>query len=206
VDYSQHKQLEFRRKFWKFFGATIRMTDVGGVHELGIAHMKAFRLKNDVTLYADNTQQRPLLNIKARQAIAFNYVFDVIDPQTGQPLFALQRQGLKSAFVRDHWLLLDTTGNQFGEIIETSSTLALARRWLSALNELLGLVFAFVPETYTIRTTTGTPQLIGNVIHRKNPIIVKMSLDTAQAQIATDPRVAVASCIMLCIRDASKNT
>lgn len=206
MDYSQYKQLEFRRKFWKIFGATIRMTDAGGAQQLGVVQMKAFRLRSDITLYADSAQHVPVFNIKARQAIALNYVFDVFDPRTGQPIFGLQRQGLKSAFVRDHWLLLDTTGNQFGEIIETSSNLAIFRRWLSFISDLAALIFAFVPETYTIRTTNGQPQLIGNITHKKNPFIVKMSLDTSQAQMAIDPRVAIASCVLLSIRDASKNS
>lgn len=207
MDYTTYKQIEFRRKFWKLFGATIYMTDLGGAHELGHVKMKAFRLKNDITLYQDASQQVPLLHIKARQVIALNYVFDVSDPQTGQLLFSLERKGIRSAFVRDHWLLLDTNGNQFGEIVETSSDLALMRRWLGAISDVAGLVFAFVPETYTIQTAMpgGQPQLIGSVVHRKNPVIVKMSLDTAGAQVSIDPRVAIASCILLSIRDASKN-
>ena len=205
MDYSQYKQLEFRRKFWKIFGATIHMTDAGGARELGRIEMKALRLKSDITLYADNAQQYPIFNIKARQVIALNYIFDVFDPQTNQAIFALERKGLKSAFVRDHWLLLDTAGNQFGEIIETSSSLAIFRRWLSAISDAIALIFAFVPETYTIQTTTGQPQLIGSVVHKKNPFIVKMSLDTSQAQSVVDPRIAIASCALLCIRDASKN-
>jgi len=207
MDYTQYKQLEFRRKFWKFFGATIYMTDPGGTQELGHVKMKAFRLKSDITLFRDASQQVPLLNIKARQIVSLNYVFDVTDPQTGQVLFGLQRKGLRSTFVRDHWLLLDANGNQFGEIIETSSELALLRRWLSVISDVVGLVFAFVPETYTIQTTApgAQPQLIGSVIHRKNPFIVKMGLDTSQAQVNIDPRVAIASCVLLSIRDASKN-
>lgn len=207
MDYTQYKQIEFRRKFWKFFGATIHMTDVGGAQELGVVQMKAFRLKNDITLFADSSEQRPLLRIKARQVVALNYVFDVFDGQTGQTLFALQRKGLRSAFVRDHWLLLDATGNQFGEIIETSGTLAIVRRWLSMLNDIAGLIFAFVPETYDIRMTVGgQSQIIGQVVHRKNPVIVKMGLDMSVAQVPADPRVSIASCIMLAIRDASKNS
>jgi len=205
MDYSPYKHLEFRRKFWKILGATIHMTDAAGAHELGLIHMKAFRLKNDITLYADRAKQQPVINIKARQVIALNYIFDVFDAQTGQALFALQRKGLKSAFVRDHWTLLDVSGNQFGEIIETSSSLAIFRRWLSVLSDLAALIFAFVPETYTIRTTGAQPQLIGTIVHKKNPFIVKMSLDTSQAQVAIDPRVTIASCVLLCIRDASKN-
>lgn len=205
MDYTQYKQLEFRRKFWKIFGATIHMTDASGSQELGIIQMKAFRLRSDITLYADSSQQRPLLYIKARQVLAFNYVFDVTDPQTNLLLFSLQRKGIKSAFVRDHWLLLDAAGNQFGEIIETSSTLALVRRWIGMLNDYVALIFAFVPEKYVIRTTGIQQQLIGNIVHRKNPLVVKMGLDTSQAQIPVDPRVGVASCILLSIRDASKS-
>jgi hypothetical protein len=182
------------------------MTNLGGSQDLGIVQMKAFRLRNNITLFGDSSQQQPIINIKARQVIALNYIFDVADAATGQQIFSLERKGLRSAFVRDHWRLLDTGGNQFGEIIETSSTLAIMRRWLSAVSDLAGLVFAFVPETYTIQTTSGQPQLIGYVIHQKNPFIVKMSLDTSQATQKFDPRISIASCILLSIRDASKNS
>jgi hypothetical protein len=206
VDYSQYKQLEFRRKFWKFFGATIHMTTAGGAQELGVTHMKAFKLRSDITMYADNAKQTPVIHLKARQIVAFNYVFDVTDAQTGQPLFSLERKGLRSAFVRDHWLLHDVNGNQFGEIVETSSQLALIRRWVGAINELVALVFAFVPETYTLQLTTGLqPQPFGMIVHRKNPFIVKMALDTSMAQANLDPRLAIASTLLLAIRDASKN-
>jgi len=208
MDYSQHKQVEFRRKFWKILGAEISMTDPTGTQLLGYIKMKAFKLREDIRLYHDQTMQQEVFRIAARQIIDFGATYDIFDSATNQQLFSLRRKGLKSTFVRDHWLILDSAGKQIGDIVETSSSLAIVRRWLSAFNEIAGLVFAFVPETYDLTLTgkDGQPVLVGQVVHRKNPFIVKMGLDTSMAPADTDPRIPIASVALLSIMDASKNS
>ena len=209
MDYSQYKQLEFRRKFWNWFGPVIHISTPTG-EPVGYIKMAALKLRGDIRIYRDETKQQELFRIGGRQIISLKPVFDIFASDTDQKLFALRRLSLKSAFVRDHWELLDNNGNVFGEILETSSNLALARRWLELLpfGEIIGLIFAFVPQTYTItaRDQAGQSQLIGNIVHRKNPIIVKMGLDTSAAQMTVDPRVCVSSAALLSILDASKNS
>lgn len=210
MDYSQFKQLEFRRKFWKFIGAEIFITSPASQQEVGYIHMKGWKLREDIRLYTNRSKQQELLQIHARKIIDIGATYDVIDSTSGQPFFAARRKGLKSIFVRDHWTLLDTAGNEFGAIQETSSGLAIARRWLEILpyvGGIIGMIFMFVPQTYTITAAgeNGTQALVGTIIHRKNPFIVKMSLDTSTAQVTVHPYIPMASTALLSIIDAVKN-
>jgi hypothetical protein len=209
MDYTQLKKLEFRRKFWKIAGAEIYVTDPVTQSEVGYIKMKAWKLREDIRLFSDRSQQHEIMQIHARQVIDFGGTYDVIDSASNQPVFALRRKGFKSAFVRDHWDLLQTDGNIFGNVQETSSTLAIMRRWLEVLpfGELIALVFAFVPQTYTISLNQpdGSLAVAGTIIHRKNPVIVQMTLDTSAAHIPAHPFVTMAATAMLSIVDAAKN-
>ncbi|HSX05625.1 MAG TPA: hypothetical protein VLF69_04110 [Candidatus Saccharimonadales bacterium] len=209
MDYSQHKHLEFRRKFWKLAGAEIYLSDPATQQEIGYIKMKAWKLREDVRLFTDRSMQREIFEVHARQIIDLGATYDVLDGATLQPVFSLKRKGLKSIFVRDHWDLLDNNGTVFGAVQETSSILALARRWLELLpfGELAGLIFSFVPQTYTISAlqADGSSAVVGNVVHRKNPFIVKMLLDTSMAQATVHPFVPLAATTMLSIIDAAKN-
>jgi len=53
--------------------------------------------------------------------------------------------------------------------------------------------------------TGYAPQLAGKIVHRKNPVLVRMGLDTSMAQVRLDPRIAISICTLLSILDASKN-
>jgi hypothetical protein len=210
MDYSQLKQFELRRKFWKLAGAEIYISDSTTQQEVGYIKMKAWKLREDIRIFTDRSMQQEIAQIHARQIIDFGATYDVTDSGTQQQLFSLRRKGLKSTFIRDHWDLLDTSGAAFGSIQETSSTLALARRWLEILpyGDLIGLVFSFVPQTYviTIAQPTGGSAVVANIIHRKNPFIVKMSVDTTTAQAPVHPLVVLSGAAMLSIIDASKNS
>lgn len=210
MDYSKFKQLEFRRKFLKIFGAEIVVSDPASGQEIGIIQMKAWKFKEDIRLYTDRSQQQEVLAIHARSVIDFGATYDVLDSKTAQPVFALRRKGLKSTFVRDHWNLLDNSGNEFGFIQETSSGLAIARRWLEILpfGDIIGLIFSFAKQTYTINVNdaSGNPALVGTILHRKNPFIVKMSLDTSMAQTPVDYRLTIAAVSLLSVIDATKNS
>jgi hypothetical protein len=49
------------------------------------------------------------------------------------------------------------------------------------------------------------PQVVGTITHRKNPVVVKMDLDTTQGQFSFDNRINIAVVTLLSIIDASKN-
>ncbi len=208
MDYSTYKQMEFRRKFWKFFGAEISVFEPQGNVLIGFIKMKAWKLREDIRLYTDKSMQQELIAIHARQIIDFGATYDVLDSRTGnQLLFSLRRKGLRSTFVRDHWDILDGAGNVVGAVQETSGALALLRRWLSLFSDLFDLIFAFVKQSYDITYAPfgSQPVLVAQIVHTKNPLVVKMALDSSMAQGAADPRLNLATGALLSIMDASKN-
>lgn len=209
MDYSQYKKLEFRRKFWKIAGAEIYINDPATEQEVGYIKMKAWKLREDVRIFRDRSMAQELVQIHARQIIDFGATYDVSDSATSQQIFSLRRKGLKSTFVRDHWDFLDVSGNVFGSVQETSSTLAIIRRWIELLpfGGIVGLFLMFIPQSYAITALKlgGDSGTVGTILHRKNPILVKMSLDTSAAEVAVNPFVPLAATAMLSIIDAAKN-
>jgi hypothetical protein len=209
MDYTKLKKLEFRRKFLKIVGAEIFIDDPATETEVGYIKMKAWKLREDIRIYTSRAMEREIAQIHARQIIDFGATYDVTDSATGQVAFALRRKGLKSALVRDHWDIQDEGGNVIGSVQETSGTLALIRRWIELVpyGDLLGLLFAFIVQTYEIRTkqADGSEALAGTIVHRKNPFVVKMSLDTSLAQAPVQPLIPLAATAMLSIIDAAKN-
>lgn len=100
--------------------------------------MKAFRLREDITLYPDETMGRELLRIKARKILDISSTYDVYDMETGETVGALRRKGLKS-LIKDEWAILDTQDNEIGTIKEDNAFLALLRRAL-----------AIIPQKYNL--------------------------------------------------------
>jgi len=207
VDITKYNKLEFRRKFWKVLGAEISIFDPATDRLVGFIHMKAWKLREDIRLYTDKSMQTEIFHIKARQIIDFGATYDVFDSDTGRLITSLRRKALKSAFVRDHWDILDSAGNVTGSIQETSGTLALMRRWLTAIFELFDLVFMFILQTYDITTTNKAGQKLpaATIVHRRNPVVVRMSLDMSENQAQLYHRVIIAATAMLSIVDAIKN-
>lgn len=206
MDFSQYKQLEFRRKFWRILGAAIYIKDPNTEQTVGYIEMKAWKLREDIRVFSDDTKSQELLRIHARNIIDFGATYDVYDGATGQALFYFRRQGLKSAFVRDHWNIFTTTDQPYASVEETSSGLALARRWISIIpyaGEIADLVLGFIPQTYQIHDSAGN--VAAFLAHRKNPFIVKFGLDTAMAQTSVDSRLPIAAVALLSTIDANKN-
>ena len=57
-----------RRNFFNFLGITCRILDkAGGL--LFFIKMKAFKLREDITIFRDAARTQPLINIKARQIL-----------------------------------------------------------------------------------------------------------------------------------------
>lgn len=208
MDYTSLTRLEFRRRFFKLFGAEIHVTDPATEAEVGFIAMKAWTLREDVRLYSDRSKNNELLRIGARNVIDFGATYDVFDSPTDTLLFSMRRKGLKSAFVRDHWIILDKTGEQIGDIIETSGILALARRWVELLpfGFIVGLPLMFIPQTYNITTgSAGDVRVVGTIMQRKNPIIVKMALDMTNATDEIDAKICVAGVSLMSVVDAGKD-
>jgi hypothetical protein len=76
-----------------------------------------FRLRPELTIYADEEMSQPILLIKNRRFAALNMEHDLYDPATGQRLGVVRTRGLRSVF-RDSWDILDADERAAGQMIE----------------------------------------------------------------------------------------
>ena len=82
----------------------VMMTDSTGA-QIAYVKQKAFKLKEDVQVFADKEQTRLLFTIKADRIIDFNARYQFADAQ-GNPLGAVKRQGMKSLW-KTHYDIMD---------------------------------------------------------------------------------------------------
>ena len=153
---------------------------------VGYVKQKAFKLKEDIRLYTDESMTQELLLIKARSIIDFSAAYDVTDPQTQQKVGALKRKGLKS-IIRDEWLILDAADREIGVLQEDSSALALFRRLID-----LG---SLIPQSFTF-SMDGQP--IGEAKQNFNPFVRKLNVDmTRDPGRKLDRRLVAAAVVLL---------
>ncbi|RMH57437.1 MAG: DUF4339 domain-containing protein [Candidatus Hydrogenedentota bacterium] len=131
------EELILKKQFFKLFGAAFRFYDTDGNLVL-YGKQKAFKLKEDIRVFADEDQKREVFNIQAQQVIDFSAAYDVIDSTTNEKVGGYRRKGMKS-MLRDEWEILDASGNPIGKIQEDSMGLALIRRFMTNL----------IPQGYT---------------------------------------------------------
>lgn len=132
-----------RRKVLSFLGAKFHIFDNAG-NPVGFCRQKAFKLKEDIRVYSDESQCQELLTILARNIIDFSACYDVFDPASGMLLGSWVRKGW-SSIVRDNWVLLDPAGNRIAELKEDDLALAVIRRFLCTL----------IPQSYTLHGYYG---------------------------------------------------
>jgi hypothetical protein len=173
-----------RKKFWKLVGGSFHV--LGPRDEsVGFASQKAFKLKEDIRLFADESMRTELLTISARKAIDFAATYDVIDVSTRTKVGALRRKGLK-AVILDEWIILDSNDQPIGSIREESQMLALLRRFV------LG---ALLPQEYLVEIGGRD---IAIFRQRFNPFVQRIVLDfSADTTGELDRRLGLAAGVLL---------
>ena len=96
-------------------GTRVRVVDAAGRQ---IAHLrkKKFRLKEDVRVYEDEDQSRPLFRIRADKVVDFGASYAVSGPD-GLPLGAVRQQGVRSIW-KSSYEVSDPNGKTIGMIHE----------------------------------------------------------------------------------------
>jgi hypothetical protein len=202
------KKLQFRRKVLVLAGAKIDVTNLETGEDVGFVKMKAFKLKEDIKLYKDTTRTELLLNIQARSVIDFGATYDVLNDD-GSIRFSLRRKGLRSAFVRDTWLLLNADGSEFGQVSETGDY-ALFRRYISfipLLGDILDLILFFMTIEYKVFIGADAQQQVhvASIYRQKNPIVVKYATNMDAGEGTADSQVVVAATTLLSVIELGKN-
>lgn len=178
-------QYLIRRKVFTLFGAKFHIYDPG-YRVIGFSKQKAFKLKEDIRVFSDETMEDERLFIKARQIIDFSAAYDVVDSEQGVKLGALRRKGFSSLF-RDSWEFLDESDRPIGKIQEDSAGLALVRRFLIKL----------IPQSF--HASADGRQLATYRVHF-NPFIYKMSVTIEpEATEIIDSRLLLAAGILLAV-------
>ncbi len=179
-----------RKKVFSIMGAKLHIYD--SAEQLVLySQMKAFKLKEDIALYTDESMQKELLRIKARSAIDFSAVYDVHDSETGEHIGALRRKGLKS-ILKDEWTILDRHDQEIGKIKEDSTAMAILRRFIS-----------IIPQKYNIEMDDTTiPAFKQNF----NPFVTKIIADFSDdPKGMLDRRLGLAAGILLCAIEGKQN-
>ena len=189
-----HQTYLVRKKFWQFFGGSFYIYDPNGALVL-FSKMKAFKLKEDIRVFTDETLQTEALSIQARSVLDFSGSYDVYDSASGQRVGALRRKGLKSSFYKDEWVILDNTEREVGLIQEESAFLALLRKYL------LG---ALIPQSFNAQIGGRT---VATYSQHFNLFATKLTLDfSADPQRQFDRRIGVAAGILLCAIEGKQHS
>lgn len=126
--FSENKYV-IRRKVMTIGGAKFHIYNEAG-ELMFFCKQKAFKMKEDIRLYTDESMSEEVLTMQARSVVDFSATYDVFDSAEGIKVGALQRKGMKSMF-RDEWTVLGPDDNQLGIIQEDSAGLAFVRRFLA---------------------------------------------------------------------------
>lgn len=186
----RHHRFLIRRKFFAVMGAKLHCYAEDG-SLLYFVKMKAFKLKEDITIFTDESMTQALVRIRARKILDFAATYDVFDVSTGgeYKVGALRRKGLKS-LARDEWEILDQNDQPVGLVQEESTALAIFRR-------IIDIVSLFFPQQYNF--TLGGMDA-GFMKQTFNPFIMKMTADfSADSMGYFDRRLAAAAATLLCV-------
>ncbi|MGB7159632.1 MAG: hypothetical protein WBD40_16315 [Tepidisphaeraceae bacterium] len=181
-----HDRYIVRRKVFKILGAAFHVYDEAG-NLLMYSKQKAFKLKEDIRLYSDESMKVELLTITARSVIDFSAAYDVIDPLARQKVGALRRKGW-SSMLRDEWMLLNAHDQQIGTIKEDSMMAALVRRFIDAAS-------LFMPQKFHVEVN-GHP--VCTFQQNFNPFVRRLTVDfTHDRNGQLDKRLGLAAAVLL---------
>jgi hypothetical protein len=168
-----------RRKVFKLAGASFHVFD--GERVVAFCSQAAFKLREDIRLFTDDSKSQELLAIKARQILDFKAAYDVVDSRSGERVGTLRRRGFAS-LVRDTWEVLDGAERPIGTVEEDSTALALLRRFLTNL----------IPQSFVLRGPSG---VAAQLKQRFNPFVYSLEVEVSPG--AIDRRLVFAAAVLV---------
>ncbi|MDH5681271.1 MAG: hypothetical protein OEZ36_06775 [Spirochaetota bacterium] len=184
MDLYNHSKYYAKKKFWKLFGGEVRIFDESRENLLFFVKQKAFKLKEDITVFADETMSTSLLKIQARSIIDFSAAYDIVDLASKEKLGALRRRGFKS-ILRDSWEILNNSDEVIGRVEEDNMGMAILRRFLTSL----------IPQKFEIKIAETT---VGSLKQTFNPFVPQFNIDfSMDSSGQLDRRLGVSTVILL---------
>lgn len=183
-----NEQYTIRRQFFKIFGAGFHVYDPQK-QLVGYCKQKAFRIREDLRVYTDDSLSTELFRITTRSILDIAGTYQVLDPQ-GTPMGALKRKGLKS-MIRDEWIVYDEKGQEVGMIREDSGLLAVLRR----LHEAVAM---FVPQKFQLTLNDGRE--LATFRTHFNPFIYRLGVAIhGEHHVLDDLMILAAGCLLAAI-------
>lgn len=180
-----HTRYVIKRPFFSFLGRKFHVYGPDGSLCMFVKH-PLLKLKQEFTIYTDESESQPLITIRARRMVAINKALDVFDANTNEHLGIIKSRGLKS-IVRDTWDILDQSENPVGLVQEDGA--ALLRRF-----------FPVLPSKHHIELNSNEVAKINQVFRL---FIKEFELDLSMNQGQIDVRFAVA-CALLALMAESR--
>jgi uncharacterized protein YxjI len=174
-----------RRKVFSFLGQKYHLYAPDG-SVAAFVKQAAFKLKEDIRVFSDESMSQQLLAIRARAILDFSAAYDVYDTTRGnEKVGALRRKGLKS-ILKDEWQVLDGNDRELGILTEDNAGMAALRRLLSNL----------IPQNFDLLIDG---QRVADYRQRFNPFIFKMDVDFSDDPNGDklDRRLGIAAVILL---------
>lgn len=189
-----HDTYTLRRKVLTIAGAKFHIFDPAGGLAL-FAKLKAFKLKEDIRIYADEQMTQELLAIRTKSVFDISGTYDIYDSVDNQTVGALRRKGIKSMF-RDEWLILDAGGKEVGVIKEDSGLKAFIRRFIEAASVLM-------PQRFHAEVGGRT---VATYQQNFNPFVQRIAIDfSADTGNTFDARLGLAAAVLLCAIEGKQN-
>jgi len=139
------EQYTIRRRVFQFFGAGFYIYGREG-ELVGYCKQKAFRLKEDLRIYTDESCETELLRVRTPTVFDFSATYSVELPGGGV-LGSWRRSGVQS-FFRDQWVAFDPDGQTIGSLREDSARKAMLRR-------INGLIATMMPQEFSLTREDG---------------------------------------------------
>lgn len=172
-----------RKQILSLIGAKFQIFDENE-QVVMFSQMKAFKLKEDIRLYSDESMKEELITIQARSVIDFSATYDVVDTASGDNLGSLRRKGMKS-ILKDEWVILNPSGEEVGLIQEDSVLMALLRRFLTNL----------IPQKFSV-SLRG--KKVTEFKQNFNPFVSKLNVDfSLDTNNELDRRLGLAAAILM---------
>jgi len=175
------REYTIRRKVLKIFGASFHVYDPSG-RVVAFSSQKAFKLKEDIRVFTDESKSTELLAVAARQVVDFSAAYDIVDSTENVKVGAARRKGW-SSLVRDSWEVLDAEDEPVATLKEDSTIMAMLRRVLSNL----------IPQKFILKSVDGRE--LAELRVRFNPFIYR--LDVSVADPSLDPRLVLGAAVLL---------
>ncbi len=162
---AQGESFTIRRKVFKLFGSAFHIYDAQN-NIVGYCKQKAFRLREDLRIFTDESCSAELFRIGTQQILDIGATYTVTRSVDSAVLGMLKRKGMKS-LIRDEWMILSPEGREIGLIQEDSGALAILRR-------VVELTAALVPQKFNVIASDGTP--VAQYRQHFNPFVFRLGV------------------------------